>query len=208
MKQSATVLKEPLTAEEVVRDAEGLINEKSLQSITIGMRVPRDYFVTKGVGESDITVHAGSFHLALRDAGIERYNIITYSSILPGIAREVRRPKDLVHGCVMETIMACANVEKGVRATAGIIYGWLFNKKTGQRYGGLVCEYNGSLPEDEAGQHLRDSLQSLYSHGFSSDYELREERVALKSFIPKKKYGTAMVAICFTNYVCPVLSAR
>jgi arginine decarboxylase len=208
MKQPAVALKEPLNLEDVLRDAEGLVNEKAFQSITIGMRVPKDYFVTKGCGECDITVHAGSFHLALRDAGIERYNVMTYSSIMPGIAREVKKPKDAVHGAVMETIMACANAEKGVRATAGIIYGWLFNRKTKERFGGLVCEYNGSLPEEEAGEQLRSSLQTLYTNGFSEDFDLREERLTMKSFIPKKKYGTSLVAICFTSHVCPVISIR
>jgi arginine decarboxylase len=208
MRQSAVACKEPLIAEEVVRVAEGLLSEKQLSSITIGTRIPKDYFVTSGAGECDITVHAGSFHLALRDAGIERYNIMTYSSIMPGIANEVKKPKDLVHGCVVETIMACASMEKGVRATAGIIYGWLFNKKTKQRYGGLVCEYNGSLPEEEAGAQLRASLQTLYTNGFEGEYELRNERLTMKSFVPKKKFGTALVAICFTNYLCPVVSVR
>jgi arginine decarboxylase len=208
MKQSSAALKEPLIAEEIVQVAEGLLTEKQLTSITIGTRIPKDYFVTSGAGECDITVHAGSFHLALRDAGIERYNIMTYSSIMPGISVEVKKPKDLVHGCVVETIMACASMEKGVRATAGIIYGWLFNRKSKQRYGGLVCEYNGSLPEEEAGAQLRASLQTLYTNGFQEEFELRNERLTVKSIVPKKKFGTSLVAICFTNYVCPVVSVR
>ena len=53
--------------------------------ILIGNRIPKDFFITKGKGESDITVHAGSYHLALKDANIEMCNIMTYSSILPKI---------------------------------------------------------------------------------------------------------------------------
>lgn len=208
MKQSVAALKEPLMVEDVVRGAEGLISGKEISSIVFGARVPKDYFVTSGSGECDITVHAGSFHLALREAGIERYNIMTYSSIMPAIAREIKKPKDLVHGCVIETIMACASMEKGVRATAGIIYGWLFNRKTKERFGGLVCEYNGSLSEEDARAQLRDSLQTLYTNGFEQEYELRDEHITSKSFVPKKKFGTALVAICFTNYVCPVVSVR
>jgi len=209
MKQPSNVLQaNAFTVEDIVLDAESLSREKQFQSFTIGMRIPKDYFIAKGVGECDITVHAGSFHQALRDAGIERYNIITYSSIMPAIAREVPRPKELIHGAVMETIMACANVERGVRATAGIIYGWLYSRKTKQKYGGLVCEYNGSLSEAEASEQMRASLQALYTNGFESEFELRGERVITKSFIPKKKYGTALVAICFTNYVYPVLGVR
>ena len=65
----------------------------AMPSILTGQRIPKDYFVTKGKGESDITVHAGSYHLALREAGIEMCNIMTYSSILPSIATEIERPE-------------------------------------------------------------------------------------------------------------------
>lgn len=73
-------------------------------SVTIGMRIPKDYFVTRGKGESDITIHAGSYHLALKDAKIEMCNIMTYSSIMPSIANKIERPKTLTHDAVMETI--------------------------------------------------------------------------------------------------------
>src|SRR3990167_8165445 len=122
----------------------------AMPSILTGQRIPKDYFVTKGKGESDITVHAGSYHLALREAGIEMCNIITYSSILPGIAHEIEKPTKLIHGSVMESIMATATSEKGKRATAGIIFGWLYDKKTNEKYGGLVCEYHGEETEAEA----------------------------------------------------------
>ena len=179
---------------------------KTYKRVLVGNRIPKDYFVTKGKGESDITIHAGSYHLALKEAGIERCNIITYSSILPAIATEVDKPdpNELVHGSVMETIMATANSKKGTRATAGIIYGWLFNKQTGEKYGGLVCEYNGSDNEEKAGKSLRASLNELYTNGFEENFELKEINLITESLIPKKKFGTALVALCFTNYVYPV----
>ncbi len=175
------------------------------QGLLIGNRVPKDFFVAQGAGESDITVHAGSYHLALKQAGIETYNIMTYSSILPAIATEVPRPPKNIHGAVMETISAAANAEKGIRATAGIIYGWLFNKKTGKKYGGLVCEYNGHDAENDAESSLRASLDELYYNGFSEDYEMKDITLHMKSFVPTKRFGTALVALCFTNYLYPVL---
>ena len=75
--------------------------ELKSRGVLTANRIPKDYFVAKGKGQSDITVHAGSFHLALKDAGIEAYNIMTYSSILPGIAQEIAKPETLPHGCVM-----------------------------------------------------------------------------------------------------------
>lgn len=174
----------------------------------IGMRVPRDYFRTTGAGESDIQIHAGSYHLALKEAGIERFNIMTYSSIMPGIAREIPRPdsvNNMEHGAVMETITAAASATKGKRATAGIIYGWLYDRQSGKRYGGLVCEYNGNLSEKEVAKSLRMSLDELYFNGFSEKFELKEIELTTKSIVPKKKYGTALVAICFVNYEVPML---
>lgn len=171
----------------------------------LGNRIPRDYFVTQGRGESDITIHAGSYHLALKEAGIEVCNIISYSSIMPKIAREVDRPEVLTHGAVMESITATGNSINGERATAGIIYGWLYDRKSGERYGGLVCEYNGHDDEETASNQLRASLNELYVNGFDEQYEIKDIKLTLESFIPKKKYGTALVAICFLNHVYPVL---
>ncbi len=168
-------------------------------------RIPKDYFITKGKGESDITVHAGSYHLALKDAGIEMYNIMTYSSILPKIANRVERPAKTTHGAVMESIMAVANAPRGKLATAGIIYGWLHNKITGEKYGGLVCEYNGNLPEKEAGEQLKESLSELYTNGYSDDYELKDMMLISESMVPKKKFGTVIVSLCFTTYLFPIV---
>jgi len=177
------------------------------EGILLGNRIPKDFFVTEGTGQSDITVHAGSYHLALRDAGIEMCNIMTYSSILPAVANETAKPQRLTHGSVMETIMAVANANEGTRATAGIIWGWLFDKSTGERHGGLVCEYNGSLPEADVESQLQDSLQELYTNGYSEDFELEGTRLHLRSFVPEKRFGTALVSLCFLNYLWPVLGS-
>ncbi len=171
----------------------------------IGNRIPKDFFITKGKGESDITVHAGSYHLALKDANIEMCNIMTYSSILPKIANEIKRPGKLIHGSVMETIMAAENVSKGKRGTAAIIFGWLYDKKTSKKYGGLVCEYHGPLTQEAAEKELRQSLNELYINGFDGEFNLRDIKCISQSIVPKKKYGTAIVALCFVNYLFPMI---
>lgn len=184
---------------------ERVFTEEEMQGLLIGNRIPKDYFVTKGKGESDITIHAGSFHLALKDAEIERYNIMTYSSILPAIAKEIEKPARQIHGSVMETIMACADAEQGERATAGIIYGWLYDRLTEKKYGGLVCEYNGNIEEETVKKQLRASLEELYINGFSDDYHLDDIKIITESFVPQKRFGTALVALCFTNYLYPII---
>ncbi len=176
-----------------------------VQNVLMGMRIPKDFFVTRGKGQSDIAVHAGSYHLALKDAGIEMCNIMTYSSILPGVAHRIEKPEHLEHGAVMETIMATHTSEKGVRATASIVYGWLFDKKTGKKYGGLVCEQHGSYTPEAIEQELRQSLNELYVNGFSEQFELKDITITTESFVPDKKFGTALVGLCFTNYIFPAI---
>jgi len=178
------------------------------QVLIVGNRIPMDFFETRGTGESDIALHAGSYHLALKSANIERYNIMTYSSILPGIARRVKKPQVPTHGSVMESIMSVCHSLKGERATAGIIYGWLFGKITGEKYGGLVCEHAGSYDKLELRKKLGASLEELYVNGFSDEFELKDIEILSESFIPTKKYGTALVALCFTSYHYPVISGN
>jgi len=175
------------------------------QTVVIGNRIPKDYFTTSGHGESDITIHAGSYHLALKSAGIERCNIMTYSSILPKIATEIERP-EMTHGEVMESIMAVAHSKKGQPATAGIMYGWLYDKKTKEKYGGLVCEHNGNFSRSEVEKKLKASLNELYINGFDDKYDLKDMKMIIDSFTPKKKFGTALVALCFKNYVVPIVN--
>lgn len=186
-----------------------LLKEGTSQDLKIitSTRIPKDFFITTGVGESDITVHAGSYHLALKEAGIEQCNIMVYSSILSGIANEIPRLEHdkLVHGSVLESIMANSTAKKGQRATAGIIFGWLYDKETGKKFGGLVCEYNGNGSEAECTENLKMSLNVLYENGFSKKYNIKDMKLITRSFVPKKKYGTALVALCFVNYVFPVL---
>jgi arginine decarboxylase len=189
---------------------EKIVSQKSKlmfkqKKIVLGCRIPRDFFVTSGKGESEITVHAGSFHLALKEAGIERFNIVNYSSILPAIANQIDQPKDQVHGAVLESIMACANAKRGQNATAAIIFGWLYNKTTNEKYGGIVCEYNGHDSKKDAEESLKKSIMELYTNGFSEEFDLRDVEMRSESFKPKKKFGTALVSICFTNHEYPVL---
>lgn len=170
----------------------------------IGNRVPGAFFETTGKGESDVTIHAGSFHLALLDAGIEMCNIMTYSSILPARARRIEYPgrESFTHGEVMESIVASYSCGPGERATAGIIYGWLMDREDQTIHGGLVCEYGGAMSEEDMKPHLADMLDELYVNGYSG-FKLQGVRTVIDSIVPEKAYGTALAALCFTDYYIP-----
>lgn len=200
------MMKDLIVGNTLVRPTNRLRSVGSLNGgLIIGNRIPKDYFITKGTGESDITVHAGSYHLALKSAGIEMTNIMTYSSILPAIANKITKPKKITHGAVMESIMAVANGNKGERVTAGIIYGWLTDRDSGRKFGGLVCEHNGNYGLKEIENKLQSSLNELYINGFEEKYNLSDIELITESFIPKKEYGSALVALCFTSYYYPIL---
>jgi len=55
--------------------------------------VPKKIFLTKGVGSHREELH--SFELALRDAGIEKCNLVQVSSIMPPGCRLITRPQGL-----------------------------------------------------------------------------------------------------------------
>lgn len=111
----------------------------------------------------------------------------------------------LTYGAVMETIMAVASATEGQLATAGISYGWLYDKNTNEKYGGLVCEHNGNFTISDIKQKLNSSLFELYYNGFSEKYELRDIKTIVESFKVEKRFGTALVALCFVNYEIPIL---
>ncbi|MCH8559369.1 pyruvoyl-dependent arginine decarboxylase [Nesterenkonia sp. LB17] len=153
-----------------------------------------------------MTIHAGSYHLALHDAGIEMANIMTYSSILPktAVLKEYPGRKAIAHGEVMESIVAEFSCGPGERATAGIIYG-LLHDENGEKQGGLVCEFGGGMGEEDVKPHLRDMLDELYYNGYQH-FELSGIRYIVESIVPSKAYGTAIAALCFMNYIYPVVA--
>jgi arginine decarboxylase len=60
----------------------------------IGCRIPKQYFWVIGWGESDVGIETGSYDAALHKAGIENYNIMLYTSVLPPEAVELRHLPD------------------------------------------------------------------------------------------------------------------
>ncbi len=165
-------------------------------------RVPTKYFLDKGCGQSDITFHAGSFHMALKDCGIENYNVVTYSSILPKKCTEIQgidRPK-LRRGAVMDTIMARFDGHKGDNIAAGIVRGDLIKRTNGTYDGSIVCEIGGKLSQAQLDKRLRKAVQELYENGYSEEYELQNVRTDIQACKVEKAFGTVLVVIAFVEH--------
>jgi arginine decarboxylase len=106
----------------------------------------------------------------------------------------------------MEAIVSVCHAGKGVTATAGIICGWLYDENSGSKYGGIVSEHSGNYDNKELRNKLEESLNELYHHSYARKSQLKEVDILEESFVPEKKYGTALVGICFTSYYFPVLN--
>lgn len=69
--------------------------------------IPKKVFLTKGVGKHSERLH--SFEMALRDAGIEKFNIVSVSSILPPGCKMISRNHGLAElkpGQIVYCVMA------------------------------------------------------------------------------------------------------
>ena len=110
----------------------------------IGCRIPKEYFWVIGWGESDVGIEVGSYDAALDMAGIENYNVMLYSSVLPPDAVELSCFPDIHHGSVLEGIIAIRHIDKpGTRITAGLLLAKVYRNSDGSCLGGFACEYAG-----------------------------------------------------------------
>ncbi|HPN72469.1 MAG TPA: arginine decarboxylase, pyruvoyl-dependent [Candidatus Omnitrophota bacterium] len=84
--------------------------------------VPRKVFFTKGVGTQKAELR--SFELALRDAGIEKCNLVSVSSILPPSCQVISKNegiKELSPGMVTFTVMARCSSNEAHRLVAASV---------------------------------------------------------------------------------------
>jgi arginine decarboxylase len=175
-----------------------------MSNIKHGMRIPKSFFITSGYGESDNTLHAGSYHIMLNMMGIAGQNIMNYSSVLPANCIEIEKPnwlyKSEVRGAVMEVIMSSCNGRAEELLSAGIIYAYTYeDEEMTKCTGGLVCEINGSYSDESLEYKLQEALKEIYNNGFSHEY-LGSPTIIKKSFTPELQYGSVGVALCFIDY--------
>src|SRR5437588_12504488 len=90
--------------------------------VTHEMFVPKAIFFTNGVG-----VHKdrlSSFELALRDAGIEKANLVTVSSVFPPHCRDMSRKEGewmIMQGQIVQCVMARQETNEPKRLIAAAI---------------------------------------------------------------------------------------
>jgi arginine decarboxylase len=133
----------------------------------IGCRIPKEYFWVIGWGESDIGTETGSYDAALHMAGIENYNVLLYTSVLPPEAAELPHLPDIHHGSVLEGIVAVQHTDKSrTRITAGLLLAKVYRKSDATYLGGFACEYAGNASVDEAEGNLREAMRQLFARRY------------------------------------------
>ncbi|MDY6122832.1 MAG: pyruvoyl-dependent arginine decarboxylase [Porphyromonas sp.] len=167
--------------------------------------IPNKFFVTKGSGESDLELHAGSYHMALYDAGISDFNIMTYSSVLPATAHlatmdEIDLPP---FGSEMKTIMSVSHGFQDEFVSAGVVYAWMYKDENfDEKVGGLVCEVSGRYRIEELESRLIRVINDLHRKTYSQ-YYLGELNFVTEGITIEKRYGTALAALCFVDFMIP-----
>lgn len=198
----------------------GVAMADSSTGMVFGNRIPKDYFVTAGHGDTDIGPgddpwETGSYDLALMEAGIENFNVMTYSSVLPPQAREIpieEARKFFNHGAVVETIMASVNGVKGNVLCSGVGRIYVRRKSDGVVIGGFAAEYEKVHKTDikvkdaekMAEEMLHISLMGEVNRRYKADeFEAFGETRKINVFKVEKKYGTSLVALCWISYIFP-----
>lgn len=183
---------------------------KKLTSLEIGCRIPKDYFWVIGWGESEVGIETGSYDAALTMAGIENFNVMLYTSVLPPEATELLHLPDIHHGSVLEGIIAVQHTDRpGTRITAGLLLAKVYRKSDQFYLGGFACEYAGNGTMEEAQANLGEAMQGLFARRYSSMlYRLEFGKSVVRTFAPAKKFGTILVGIGFSSYLSPVLKTE
>ena len=124
------------------------------------MFVPKAIFFTHGAG-----VHKdrlSSFELALRDAGIEKANLVTVSSIFPPHCREISRKegqKYIMPGQIVHCVMARQDTNEPNRLICAAI--GLARPGNPEQYGYLSEHHSYGETGKKAGDYAEDLAASM-----------------------------------------------
>lgn len=201
-----------------------------MKDLFLGNRVPYEYFITSGTGESNVgseglPFETGSYDEALTKAGIQNANIIEYTSVIPTNAKQISKEdgiKRIQWGEVLECIKAQANGGKGKFISSAVMTTDVYDPN-GKYLGGFACEYSGSGTKEEAEKSLEGSIDGIIerrNYGKTkSRGKLYEDNVTDKGYTyhpgklfvyegldVKEHHGTVLTAICFVSYRFPDLS--
>uniref|UniRef100_A0A7J2TI35 Pyruvoyl-dependent arginine decarboxylase n=1 Tax=Archaeoglobus fulgidus TaxID=2234 RepID=A0A7J2TI35_ARCFL len=161
--------------------------------VSEGKLVPRRVFFTSGVGRHPDPLV--SFELALRDAGIEKFNLVTVSSIYPPRCEIVSKEeglKELYPGqivfCVMSKMTSCETGKK-IFASVGIAI------PENQNLNGYLTEYHGYCNGLE-GKHAEEMAAYMLRTAFDIE-PAKTFNVTAVAEVGEGEYTTVLAAAVF-----------
>ncbi len=133
--------------------------------------IPKKLFFTKGVGREKERL--ASFESALRDADIEKYNIVRVSSILPPNCKIIPREKglkDLKPGQIIFCILSECSSNEPNRLIASSV-GCAIPSNKGQ-YGYLSEHHSFGEKEHRAGSYAEDLAARMLATTLGVDFDI------------------------------------
>jgi arginine decarboxylase len=138
--------------------------------VTHEMFVPKAIFFTNGVG-----VHKdrlSSFELALRDAGIEKANLVTVSSIFPPHCKEMSRKegeKLIMPGQIVHCVMARQDTNEPNRLISAAI--GLARPADKDRYGYLSEHHSYGETARKSGDYAEDLAATMLATTLGIEFD-------------------------------------
>jgi arginine decarboxylase len=133
--------------------------------------VPKKCFLTKGVGSHKEELH--SFELALRDAGIEKCNLVQVSSILPPSCKIVSKNqgmRELRPGAITFCVMSrnCSNEPRRL-ISASIGCAIPADKST---YGYISEHHSYGQTARQSGEYAEDLAAAMLASTLGIDFDI------------------------------------
>ena len=182
-----------------------------------GTRYPILAFHTGGVGQADDGIPPQPFETfcydsALLQAKIQDFNVVPYTSVLPGelygnIVPVEQVEKSFKHGAVLEVIMAGngarSSEHKAIATGVGIVWG---KDKKGKLIGGWAAEYveyfDTFIDDEIAKAHCEMWLNKSLNHELEiRGVEKHSDFQIFNNFINiKQSFGYCLTALGFLNF--------
>ncbi|MDV3277787.1 MAG: arginine decarboxylase, pyruvoyl-dependent [Nitrososphaerales archaeon] len=133
--------------------------------------IPRSFFLTKGVGKHKENL--SSFEIALRDARISGFNLVTVSSIIPPGCKQVPREQGielLKPGEIVFLVLARNSTNEPRRLLASSIGVAIPSNPSDYGY---LSEWHGfGVTEEEAGEYSEDLAAQMLASTLGLDFDL------------------------------------
>ena len=132
--------------------------------------VPKKVFFTKGVGRHKERL--ASFELALRDAGIEKFNLVSVSSILPPNCKIISKEKglqELKPGEIIYCVIARTETNENNRLIASSI--GCAVPSDSNAYGYLSEHHGFGDTEQKAGDYAEDLAASMLATTLGLEFD-------------------------------------